>query len=265
MKKTIIALMSLAGVASANFVWNGGTGVITGSEWGAEAHWLLTDGDTWYGTVGPGVPGQESGSNGDKMYKASIVIGKSITCPTLEGWIPNVRITDNSTVTATFNKLQQGNITVDAGSTFYVTCNGDIKDGQKYVVDGSLTLNVAWSNESNLQNVDLTLEDAASFTLQGVNHSGGTITINANLLDSGGAIAGRTLVNYSDATINLANVVCNFGEGWSKVEGDITGAYQYKLTNTEAGLVVSYLIPEPATVTLSLLALAGLAARRCRK
>lgn len=46
--------------------------------------------------------------------------------------------------------------------------------------------------------------------------------------------------------------------------GDSAGVPNYAITSTIHNISMSKIIPEPATVTLSLLALAGLAARRRR-
>ena len=273
--------MALVGVASADFVWLGGSGTINADQWGNQANWNLTEGDTWAGTVGPGATGQPSGDSGDAMYKAHTVIGESITIqPLLEGWKNTVTINNNSTVSATFSKFQGSTITVESGSTFNVVVNGDVKDGQTYTIDGTMILDAS-GDDSNLSNVSLTLGNNASFTLKGCNHgltyeyqqgkyaNTGTVTINTNLFGTESGILSRTLIGYDSANIVLERISCNFGENWTNVgaEGEITEAYQYKLVNTSNGLTVEYAvnIPEPTTATLSLLALAGLAARRRRR
>ena len=273
MKKTLIALLALSGLASADFIWNGGAGTISAAQWATQSNWTLTGSDvgTWNGNVGPGAPGQASGTAGDKMYKAHIVIRDSITItPVLEGWFPTMSVENNSSVTAVFNKFQAATMSVSEGSTLDVTVNGDIKDGQNYTVNGTMILNA--TNDNELQAIRLTLGDNASFTLKNSNHtvtenSGGAFTLNAHLFGVADEISTRTLIHYDNASISgFDKITCNFGEGWTNVgDGEITGAYQYKLVNTDAGLTVKYMVPEPATAALSLLALAGLAARRRRK
>ncbi len=270
MKKTLIALLTLSGVASADFVWNGGAGTISATEWAKESNWTLTGTDvgTWNGTVGPGAPGQASGSAGDAMYKAHIVIRDSITIePLLEGWFPTMCIENNSSVTAVFKKFQAPTISVGEGSTFDITVDGDIKDGQNYTVNGTMILNA--TDDADLQAIRLTLGDNASFTLKNSSYTTGnegSVTLNANLFGVDGEITTRTLIQYENASIGLDLISCNFGEGWTNVgDGEVTGIYQYKLVNTSTGLTVKYMVPEPTTAALSLLALAGLAARRRRK
>lgn len=205
------------------------------------------------------------------MYKAHIVIRDSITIePVLEGWFPTMSIENNSTVTAVFSKFQAPTMSVSEGSTFNVTVNGDLKDGQNYTINGTMILNA--TDDNALGNVTLTLGDVAQFTLKNSTHAvtgnnGGLFTLNAHLFGADGEISTRTLIRYDNASISgFDKITCNFGEGWTNVgNGDITGVYQYKLVNTSAGLTVEYMVPEPTTAALSLLALAGLAARRRRK
>ena len=46
MKKTLITLIALAGMAHADFVWNGG-GSITQELWQTESSWSITGSDSW--------------------------------------------------------------------------------------------------------------------------------------------------------------------------------------------------------------------------
>ena len=46
MKKTLITLIALAGMAHADFVWNGGES-ITQELWQTESSWSITGSDSW--------------------------------------------------------------------------------------------------------------------------------------------------------------------------------------------------------------------------
>ena len=265
MKKTLIALMALAGVASADYIWNGPSGFITSSQWGDKSNWTFDKGSSWNNA-------SVSGPNTDAMYDANIVVNQSITLSgfTLEGYLPKFTVTNNSTFTATFNKFQGASvIVVDSGSTFNLTINGDYKDSSaKFTVDGILNLDATDDTAWSTTNI-FTIGDSGSLTIANANNCGSSVTLKAQLSgDEAGVIYTRTLLTYDNAS--LTNVEFDFGQGWKDVEGgEITGVNQYKITNNAQGIYVSYMavapIPEPTTATLSLLALAGLAARRRRK
>lgn len=268
MKKTLITLLALAGVASADYIWQGGSGTITQDDWKNKNNWNITNNSSWV-----------ENSNGpldcDGMYGVKTVINQSLTLSgfNLEGWQPLLQVTNNSTLTATFDKLQcnGASITVDAGSTFNMTVIGDYKDFEgNFYVNGTLNLNL--DGDNGIPTTKFTLGDSASLSVSN-STTGDAVTLNANLLgDEAGFIYTRTLLTYNNAS--FTNVTYEFGEGWTNVgEGEITGAQQYKITNNASGISVSYMavapastpnVPEPTTATLSLLALAGLAARRRR-
>lgn len=46
MKKTLITLIALAGIAHADFIWNGGES-ITQELWQTESSWTVTGSDSW--------------------------------------------------------------------------------------------------------------------------------------------------------------------------------------------------------------------------
>lgn len=264
MKKTLIALMALAGVASADYVWNGPSGSITSTQWGDKSNWTFTNGSSWNNN-------SVTGPNTDAMYDANIVVNQSITLSgfRIEGYLPKFTVTNNSTFTATFVKFQgPAVIDVDSGSTFNLTIDGDYKDNTAtFTVDG--TLNLDATDDNGWCTTTFTLGNNGSLSISNANNCASSVTLNATLQGSeAGSIYTRSLLTYSNAS--LTNVAYNFGEGWTDVgEGEITGAKQYKITNDANGISVNYMavapIPEPTTATLSLLALAGLAARRRRR
>jgi len=174
----------------------------------------------------------------------------------------------------TLKKLQGGGyVTVDETSTLNLAITGAHKDNAfTFNIDGTLDLDFRNVNrvEGNPPgNTVFNIGDGASITIK--NHTfESALTLNATLLNA--AAAGESGVLTTRALLKLQNVTAgtiegHFGEGWTNVgDGEVTGAMQYKLTTTDAGVFVSYMvIPEPATATLSLLALAGLAARRRRR
>ncbi|MBQ8243207.1 MAG: PEP-CTERM sorting domain-containing protein [Bacteroidaceae bacterium] len=204
------------------------------------------------------------------MYNVKTVINKSLTLSgfNLEGWQPLLQVTTNSIFTATFDKLQfnGASITVDEGSTFNMKVVGDYKDYTgNFYINGTLNLDLDYDN--GIPSTVFTLGDNASLSVSN-STTNGAVTLNANLIgNEAGVIYTRDLLTYNNAA--FTNVAYNFGEGWTNVgDGEITGANQYKITNNTTGISVSYMavapIPEPTTATLSLLALAGLAARRRR-
>ena len=254
--------MALAGVASADYVWKGGSGTITSTDWATATNWNCTNGSTWAsGTNGPNTNG---------MFNTNVEINQSITLSgfMLEGYYSKFTIKNNSTFTATFKKFQgPSDVVVDSGSTFNLTVDGDFKDGSEFTVNGTLNLDATGDNEWSQEHV-FTLGNNGSLTIANANNCGSSVTLKAQLNgDEAGVIYTRTLLTYDNAS--LTNVEFDFGQGWKDVEGgEITGVNQYKIANTATGIEVSYMavapIPEPTTATLSLLALAGLAARRRR-
>ena len=103
-------------------------------------------------------------------------------------------------------------------------------------------------------------------------------TINANGAATGGSLTlnGATITISYDAAVKATEISLTRANGNSTITNILTiNNYEAKATDiafqTMSGSVVSFsstptpAVPEPATATLSLLALAGLAARRRRK
>ena len=62
MKKTLITLIALAGIAHADFIWNGGES-ITQELWQTESSWTVTGSDSWPSAgTGPGTPNSNAWS-----------------------------------------------------------------------------------------------------------------------------------------------------------------------------------------------------------
>ena len=63
MKKTLITLIALAGIAYADFIRNGGES-ITQELWQTESSWTVTGSDSWPSAgTGPGTPNSKAWSH----------------------------------------------------------------------------------------------------------------------------------------------------------------------------------------------------------
>lgn len=276
MKRTLIALLALGGIAgAADYTWNGGL-KIDAAAWAEEGNWILAEGVTW-NTAGSG-----PGTTGSNMWGPIVINtpGAVVSDVSLEGWQPQISITNGASATLTMAKIQAdhdiASFVVGAGSSLTLHDNGPYKDGLvTYTIEdaASLTVIINTTGTVSADSVfNLGSYGSAIFRSSENRTLGGTgNTINATLAKAVEGIAGDTI--YTRKLIGLENVVFNnmrynFGEGWDEVGSvdDITGFNQYAITSDASGIWVSYkLVPEPATATLSLLALAGLAARRRRK
>ena len=148
---------------------------------------------------------------------------------------------------------QTGDLTLNGGAIYFgedltaAAVGLASNDGVTTVTTGALTLNsgtifIADNYVINLGNEDLILSDNVA------------ITMNVASLDN---IEG---VELFKTTGNVAGL-----DKLSVTLVDSTGATMETSASYSNGSVVTALIPEPTTATLSLLALAGLAARRRRK
>lgn len=108
-------------------------------------------------------------------------------------------------------------------------------------------------NVSNMSGGALYLNTAGALTLGAALNEG--VTVYATITDTANE---RTLLAADFSNWN-GNVILQNEDGTAYN----AGAYTWKATET--GLKITKAVPEPATATLSLLALAGLAARRRRK
>lgn len=284
MKKTIVALMALAGVATAGEVtW---TGEGADSKWGTADNWstntVPTNGDTIIINDGSSVTwdGVAAGVKYDDSTIWEVTNGSTLTLGTKaanSGWAhENPRFdgsfyideTSSVTTTATYFK---GTSTILG--TLYTN---------NYVssADGGCTLNFGLTGQIVYNN------DSAN----GMEGNGRTITLGA-ILDTGvdGEIVTYSLVKrYLIAGDSGNDFRTNMWGDFIMVGGNITGTEgvellassaelnavaedfgKYYLAQDTGGIYMSYVkasaVPEPTTATLSLLALAGLAARRRRK
>ena len=183
-------------------------------------------------------------------------------------------------------KKLQNNSTINIDSTSSLTFaayNGG-NDGR------DITLNNAGNYTVNHNNYSMTSQYTDGYTmnlygtgkvtfngLTGTNNAARVKSIAAQLISSASGIQERTLITLSGQNMSISNVdsiTYTFtdadGIAMAKVDSldALTNATvsSYFVSNDSTGVKVSYLIvPEPTTATLSLLALAGLAARRRRR
>lgn len=148
-----------------------------------------------------------------------------------------------------------GTVTLGTGTTQDITMNDGIIYVTGTVETGSLTLNGGTMYFSEGATVELSEQDI-------VNLNGTNIVImvdNVNTLEETSIVNLFQSSSEDDATANITNwegtTVTFMDDNNGSVTGTISGA-------VDGGLEVT--IPEPATATLSLLALAGLAMRRRR-
>ena len=267
MKKTIVALMALCSVALADYTWTGGNGTITSTQWADESNWTLSGGSVWRSD------GSGPGTTNSNMWDTIVLDGAGIVVDSIsqEGWAPKYTVKNGAVATFNLVKMQgaSNGFTIGDGSSLTLNVSGAYKDNTftYNVADtGSLTINLQSPSGVNANGLSVfNVGTGGSVTLTAVGSvtlGGGTV--NATLADAGdGYIVTRELISLSN--VSFETYTYNFGEGWTAVD-EITGANQYKIERTATGISVSYMaVPEPTTATLSLLALAGLAARRRRK
>lgn len=262
MKKTIIALMALAGVAAAGTTsptvvafGNSDTSALKA------AHPFITDAFYVHGTSNPSI----TLSNGD-------VISFSTDGATYAGgtdgsveksWGNSAAITEMNAALG----LTSGFTAADfsTGSDIYYTATGN--SGSK----SSITLTLNSANVGDTITLFVTAasraQHTAGFSITGL--AADSITLSyAGLNGNGFTAASGNSVNYS------ADLAGNWSPNTESVMiYKVTGVLEStSLTMAQGGTVkngwqtLSYVVvPEPTTATLSLLALAGLAARRRRK
>ena len=279
MKKTIIALMALAGVASADYVWKGGS-TVDSNGWKNSENWTLTEGETFNG-LGPGIT---NSNMWDDIYVSGVTgsVGNEDEF-TLEGWSLDLHVSNGSDLE--FKRIQKfqggANITIDETSalTIYSFYGGN--DGGRINLNnkGSFTLGYSLRTQGG-EGFYMNLYDTGIVTLQAQNTNNMNYAkvsaITAMLTGSEAGIQERVLVKLGANQISFdgTNTTYTFtdanGVAMTAVDSlealATATAPSYFVTKDANGIKVSYVtIPEPTTATLSLLALAGLAARRRRK
>ena len=269
MKKVFAALLLVAvasGLASAaeiNFTGNVGGGHFTG-DWGNAANWFIHPspagripeaGDNI--SIDRGWGGATANLDGDTL-------GNKLT---VGYWTSNeLNISAGSTVDLSGNLLIGGRI----GAHGKVTNSGDIITGSQAIVgdygDGTLTMNGGSLTSTYFNNPGWWADDtsAAGQTTAHVQLNGGTITAwDWNMATHKGEkngtmdLAGGTfVVTRADGKSKAENFVA---EGWLTAYG---GIGTVSIENVGANVVISGVVPEPASLVLLSLASLVLVVRR---
>ena len=275
MKRTLIALIALAGMANA--AWYNVTGT-TGDD-------LFTDNGTQYTMFVDGNGNKVAIS--DELKSVLTTSGgtlHNLNFGTADGGAPintSVSISDALYV-------NQIHTTRSESVTIHFNEAGSLNASAQWSI-GSIPVNISASLSSSEQNA-LSNGETITRTLATVDYfdtvpnfkDSLTLNIQADGLSYGGLLysvysnGSHTYYSFDDVTFNTTG---NFPNRYASVKSGATayeleaGKYYSVLSGTQSGgAAVKYLsfvatapIPEPTTATLSLLALAGLAARRRRK
>ena len=305
MKKTIIALMAVVSVAHADYVWSGPNDITTDGWKNKDNWTLTGGSAWNDGTNGPGIKNSNmwdkiviSGAS------SSGAIGNEGEF-FVEGWTLKMELKDSSNLTFDrVNKFQGGcEITIDSTSalTFNTFYNGN--DGGVITLNnaGEFNLGYSWRQQGG-SGFAMNLYDTGVVNLFQQNGNGNNrarvASVEAQLVSTLPGIQTRNLITLEGNRMDFSHVWIddpNSEDPNATIEGayetttykftDVNGkemtavnsmdalltatAPAYYVTKSNSGISVSYTyglnVPEPTTATLSLLALAGLAARRRRK
>lgn len=233
MKSIFIALLALSGIAmAADYTWVGPEN----GEWNVSSNWDLNN---------PYYP---------------------------QSWYDNAIIGDNKSVVWSGGSYY-GNcqaITLGQNSTLNLTAGGDINIG-KFTIGGGSQVN--WANGYDLGykcafSVDYGTFSADSYGSFNVTtgrtlwYNGHTVTL-LGTLDFAGVAPGEGTIGLYTLSGGANGQSIDYS-GLQVINANEQVTYEIKQENN--GVYISYkVVPEPTTATLSLLALAGLAARRRRK
>ena len=174
-------------------------------------------------------------------------------------------------------KFQGGcSIDIDQSSTLTFNSYNGGNDGARTTLNNYGTFNLAYTNLGATGIMNLTSSNGSSYNAK-------IAILTATLTLDGGTASGVTASGHQILTRNLVTLGSNMSfdgtdtslEMLSGIAGidsltavdDLTNAEvgSYMVTKDGNGYSVSYVVPEPAAASLSLLGLAGLAMRRRRK
>lgn len=280
MKNTLIIMVALAAsTAFADWTWQGGS-TITTDLWNTPSSW--TNGNSGTPSTGPG-------TSGSGIWDPIIVSDASGSVTGIEGWKLNLTLS-NSQLVITSKKLQKTtSLTLDADSSLSLTLiqgEGNVGGAKTIDTAGALSIDITTDVTSNNKGTwDVTLTGNGSLSFSGANNNPiGTLTLDltkSNLF-SGYSVIGNT---YELVTVNVVTVTGRttfdsvaLADGSklggfdmtlseSELSASATNLGKYTISQGDGGVFITYVTatPEPTTATLSLLALAGLCARRRRK
>lgn len=225
------------------------------------------------------------------MWDQILLDDVTVTGVALEGWNAKLSLT-NSHFTGTTKKIQNGGgglqIDVDANSSLTLTLGTDNGDPGAHVFNSygttSLVLATPHFHNTSGSNV-ITLGTTGTFSIASSSSTSYTgvqnFTVNATLGDTAtgtlleSGVYKRDLLTFEKfSTSGVVDVSLAGTEGWTLVGSldelqnmTTVGKYYFvdKAASSGASLYTRDVIPEPSAATLSLLALAGITARRRRK
>ncbi len=255
MKKTLITLMALAGMAAADTV-TPITDTTTGT-WSTHGTISVADGVISTGFTNWQVDAATYTLNKALTYKETDVLHFSFDATnngTGNGMLTLALVgTSNAIVIGhgNYDKLNEvagHGDDVQVGVTDNVTATGGY--GFAFTNPGDdVTLNIVNNWEDAMPNNGVTTTISGQIAWDGDSYS---LTLNSS------AMSGSYSCDLNLTTLDITKMVVTIEGGGTAQEGWETGTMSNLSISTPA-------IPEPTTATLSLLALAGLAARRRRK
>ena len=253
MKKTIIALMVLAGAASAASI--GYNEMTATQQAGVSKYWtdsqtLTSESDVW------------SNLNTGTSFTISFDITK-INVLSSQSTIASFAGSHNA------NGYDDGKLLIrmsDSGSLTLINSHGTSSNSWSEYFDGSTYGDATVSAYST--DLGLTVEESLTTTTT-YTFVSDTVSKTFTIYKNGIQIDQWTNWN-TDTGLTGMQLAGRFGGGTrltgdETVEFDNVTIWNKALSEKEVGYIVTPAIPEPATATLSLLALCGLAARRRRK
>lgn len=294
MRKAFIILVSLGGIASADtFSYTGADGGLFGDK----GNWTNEETSQLMGSSGTDFEAADAGNT--FRINGEVTVAVDSKAQKLEGAI--VEIGNNSTLRIAGSiSLGAATITVKDGGS--LTLGNDVKvKGAVINTNSAVTIGNTWFDDNaNCGDITFNLSDhglvnygTVVYRSSGTNAWSGKLTLSANCLE--GALTGngevklfeRTLVaatgwtckagsieellanhvEVSSITLNSTELTCtSVAFDTDALTADNVGQYRFIFDDNKIKVqYVAYEVPEPATATLSLLALAGLAARRRRR
>lgn len=262
MKKTLISLLVISSLASAVNVDLNLEPLKSTTGW-ATGHDNTTQNKTTVPTLDHTL-GTLTYTNGDwSRGYAVYTLGSPITLKTTED-----TLTFSMTIqTTNANSLILGTLMGDSKSLTFghgeYSHSTKLQMGTSTVIDGTFyNMQTNVDNQGNVTHPGGTFVGDDATSADGVWKANTAITLTSKIAWSEAANGFVAKVTYGDGT--LLGTTESLGQSFSlsKLSLSVDGSSSQTISNVQLS---AHLVPEPATATLSLLALAGLAARRRRK
>ena len=253
MKKTLVALMAMAGFASAADLvaeWNGFTSLVSGD------YSFVISGSTTVDANGIlNVVGASNGSAYVNIAAAGLTFDEGFTLNMLVNNVGGY----GSNAPFAFVGLR-------GDTTEFLATAGITSDSKgKFCLNGGaskITTNIPTDNNSIEAVKDTSTFSAITLTFTDVNFK---MYLNGELVATGTPNSGQMTTNMAAETITKIALGSWAGASGSSTLKEHVASFAIYDGAMTADEVKAMVVPEPATATLSLLALAGLAARRRRK